>query len=674
MELVEHWRWEVKQKSDVEEQEDQEIPHAEVRPTLDVGSCHDLKQEPSIDVKTDLVKGEPDNVEGVFVCHQCDKTFTKDIYLNRHIRTVHRDRSQDEVVQCDDCDYKCTSTDTLRQHWHRKHKNMDSGTDETFYCNNCDYTCTKKDTLQKHKRTKHSVKNENDVGKFDCDICGYTCDKRDTLRVHRHINHNEAMDTNIEETFECEQCEYTCTKKDTLQKHRRLKHGGGMSYCDQCDYSCTKNEVLIMHKFRKHGCPEPEKKCCDKCAFTCFTSGGLRYHNKSEHSEIMNTTVEENFECGESDNLPVSNDTLQKQKRIKRGNNFSNCDQCDYSCTKNSVLSIHKFRKHGYPEPPKNFCDQCGFSCFGLSGLRKHKHAKHGNGNPNHECKQCGYACWGKLMFKMHMYKNHDGPAPEKKLCDMCSFTCFWPSMLLKHKNQVHLGIVNSFQCDQCEFSVRSIGSLRRHQEQQHGREATHMCHLCDFRTSYAPNLKVHIKTQHSDTVYHCDQCGFETKNQSSLSNHTRGHDETKSSWFKCDYCDYLTPAKGNLKTHTEAKHMGIRHPCPVPECNFVGYLKNDLRLHNKTVHLGISTLHKCDYCDYSHLNIKQVKKHYIAKHTNIKYACPHCSYKTNWPGDLYKHSRGQVICIVNLSLTKIFKYFLDNNLSLPKIRVKYYF
>ena len=89
-----------------------------------------------------------------------------------------------------------------------------------------------------------------------------------------------------------------------------------------------------------------------------------------------------------------------------------------------------------------------------------------------------------------------------------------------------------------------------------------------------------------------------------------------------------------------EVKHIGVRHPCLV--CDFVGYVKTDLTRHNKIVHLGTSQLYKCEYCDFSNAYKKGVEKHHIGKHTNIKFVCPHCPYKTSWAADFFRHSQGK--------------------------------
>ena len=94
--------------------------------------------------------------------------------------------------------------------------------------------------------------------------------------------------------------------------HKGVKHKAKLSNCDECDYSFTKNEVLVMHKFRKHGGQEPPRKLCELCDFTCLTTGGLRFHQNVELSELEGP---QEFKCALCDYTCTKKDTLRSVKR-----------------------------------------------------------------------------------------------------------------------------------------------------------------------------------------------------------------------------------------------------------------------------------------------------------------------------------------------------------------------
>ena len=100
----------------------------------------------------------------------------------------------------------------------------------------------------------------------------------------------------------------------------------------------------------------------------------------------------------------------------------------------------------------------------------------------------------------MHIYKQHNGPKPEAKQCDMCAFTCMTMSGLRHHKNHEHLGL--TFNCPKCDFSSRNKWTLANHEQQLHGKEFAEgknvMCHLCDYRSYAAANLRNHIEVRYA--------------------------------------------------------------------------------------------------------------------------------------------------------------------------------
>ena len=95
--------------------------------------------------------------------------------------------------------------------------------------------------------------------------------------------------------------------------------------------------------------------------------------------------------------------------------------KCDYSCTKSKVLVMHKFRKHGKPEPQRKPCE------------------------PNHVFKLCNDTCLIKQVLTMHMHKEHNGAAPFHKSCNMCQFTSHLSDVLNNHIDRKNLCIKEFF-------------------------------------------------------------------------------------------------------------------------------------------------------------------------------------------------------------------------------------
>ena len=143
---------------------------------------------------------------------------------------------------------------------------------------------------------------------------GYVCTKKGTLRAHLNINHKDLEET----TLGGDSFDHTCTKNDALRMHKGVKYKAKLTNCDKYDYSCTKNKVPVMYKFRKFGGQEPLRKLCELFDFTCPTTGDLRFHQNAEHLGLEGA---QEFKCA----------------------------LCDYTASKNYILSKHRIRKHGTP-------------------------------------------------------------------------------------------------------------------------------------------------------------------------------------------------------------------------------------------------------------------------------------------------------------------------------------
>ena len=88
-------------------------------------------------------------------------------------------------------------------------------------------------------------------------------------------------------------------------------------------------------------------------------------HRHKNHKEEPDVKIEE-----------TKKDTLKMHKGVKHKGKWSNCDKCEHSCTKNEVLVMHKFRKHGGQEPPRKLWELCNFTCLTTGGLRFHRNAE----------------------------------------------------------------------------------------------------------------------------------------------------------------------------------------------------------------------------------------------------------------------------------------------------------
>ncbi|TRY61150.1 hypothetical protein TCAL_17232 [Tigriopus californicus] len=83
-----------------------------------------------------------------------------------------------------------------------------------------------------------------------------------------------------------------------------------------------------------------------------------------------------------------------------------------------------------------------------------------------------------------------------------------------------------------------------------------------------------------------------------------------------CKLCGFTSKLKSTTKRHVIANHTNIRYPCQIcPKMNPLDFAR---------LIPGTSN-YACRICGYNAQRRKDVTKHAIAKHTNIRFPCQYC-------------------------------------------------
>ena len=209
-----------------------------------------------------------------YQCPSCEKSFLRPQFLNRHIKTDHKDMETcDECgemlpnivsllkhiesvhispdVTCPVCDKSFKSENEVKQHlqdFHKEGKKSKSvGQDESsepkkksakgnFQCQSCS-----KSFVQKQSLTRH-VKSVHDKVLHSCDQCGKTFTQKDHLG--RHISEIHC----VEQRFNCPHCNEYFTRNDNLTRHVLDLHENIRNYkCGECLQSFSQKATLLRH-------------------------------------------------------------------------------------------------------------------------------------------------------------------------------------------------------------------------------------------------------------------------------------------------------------------------------------------------------------------------------------------------------------------------------------------
>jgi len=190
-------------------------------------------------------------------CELCNKNFTTQAHLRRHLELVHVGSSQNRNYRCPPCNLDFPSIKSLNDHRERVHQ-LAPG---FIHCDYCDEIF--------HKSTKGIHMEENH--KNQCKFCFIKFPTAGTLRIHMHthsdlknymcqicntkfftekalILHLEAHSKPKEVKWKCEECGKVCKREQSLIKHRREEHTNKpLHVCKHCGKECRSQKHYESH-------------------------------------------------------------------------------------------------------------------------------------------------------------------------------------------------------------------------------------------------------------------------------------------------------------------------------------------------------------------------------------------------------------------------------------------
>ncbi|KAK3858663.1 hypothetical protein Pcinc_035169 [Petrolisthes cinctipes] len=228
--------------------------------------------------------------EKPFQCEECGTSFSRGDKLKVHAR-IH---SNVRPYWCDvaGCQYRAIDSGSLRKH-KRTHTN-----ERPYRCQLCPYSARDGSQLTVHLRThtgdtpfqcmvepncSAAFKTSSDLRRherlhtgvkpYKCTVCDYACAIKSNLAVHMKLNHFKGA------KFSCTKCEFLGNSRKQLKDHEK-SHANVLLQCELCDHVSTSNTGLRQHMLI-HSQEKPYQ--CRYCAFTCKTTGNLRYHMRNKH-------------------------------------------------------------------------------------------------------------------------------------------------------------------------------------------------------------------------------------------------------------------------------------------------------------------------------------------------------------------------------------------------------
>lgn len=176
-------------------------------------------------------------VKPKFRCKLCnEKVFDSMDALNAHMRSVHQCSYSGDRLNCEQCDRTFGKVKYIQKHIREIH---DMAT--PFHCSFCNKKFNRKANLQEHELIHE--------GKFlaDCQTCGKSYRTASALRLHERTHTGE-------KPYSCDLCDKAYAYNTDLKRHKRSAHGilGTPYPCTACDKIFYEPKLLRRHVDRMH--------------------------------------------------------------------------------------------------------------------------------------------------------------------------------------------------------------------------------------------------------------------------------------------------------------------------------------------------------------------------------------------------------------------------------------
>lgn len=242
---------------------------------------------------------------------------------------------------------------------------------------------------------------------------------------------------------------------------------------------------------------------------------------------------------------------------------------------------------------------------------------------------------------------------PENKLpiCSTCNFTCKDYRTLRKHCETVHRSASTyRAECDICHITFACSLNMKKHMRNVHYRLYDKFCTICDFSHYDHYALRYHFEKFHSETpkskieCYRCDAVFTTVPN---LKRHIKFvHEKAPRKYYMsfCQYCDYSTMNKKHLKKHVSLSHMK-RYVCGW--CEFYSEDNNEVKQHEGREHRDRHTF--CPFCSFFAPKNHEVMEHVQRNHDKVyNLRCKFCDLSFIRGNELDIHIKGKHDLVTN--------------------------
>lgn len=481
-------------------------------------------------------------------CSACEREFTNQYHLKRHMLSVHSNNRPYGCTQCKKCFGQSSDLARhLKVHQRRKRQaEVETTATDTFHCANCSLSFFEGESLQLHMKLHPA---EEAAGEEDPEELG-----------GESLSPSDVNQDDQDPNFVAPPSVTKAAGVSPRPLSQRLQRAGARSKMSAITRLLAPKRRAVTIK--KEG-PSVETS----------NGEGVAEHDDPSKLTAGDAKSRKWFSCGDCKGTYGNPDDLQAHECAKAKGQHD-CLECD--ATFKRLVSLKRHERAAHARGTSHSCDRCGKVYKKATGLQRHQKGKGCEKIHTAElfpCAHCQFSFTMKSYLHKHVKRHHpveyvalmesgtelvltrgqDAEEGEGHTCPHCGKRYVNAKRFKAHKCFSQMEIL--YLCTDCGKGFTNHYGLKQHQRIHTG-EKPYTCPHCTKSFHYVGQLNVHLRTHTGEKPYLCTHCGESFRQSGDLKRHERKHTGVRP--HKCPKCDKCFSRPQSLKAH-QMLHQGQR-------------------------------------------------------------------------------------------------------------------